>query len=179
MKTRCYNPNSPSYKRYGGRNVSICKEWLEDFDSFRIWAENNGYSSSLSIDRIDNNGPYSPDNCRWVNNKQQQNNKENNFYVCLDGITKTMSEWAELYNINLHTIYGRLRNGWDIEDAIKRPSKGKRTIMVTYNGKTQNIPAWAKEIGIPEHTLRSRIVDKEWEIERAITQQLEVHNRRS
>jgi len=75
MKARCYNPNAISYPNYGGRGISICKEWLESTQAFVEWALNNGYEPGLSIDRIDVDGNYTPENCRWVNMKIQANNK--------------------------------------------------------------------------------------------------------
>lgn len=75
MKQRCYNPNSTAYKNYGGRGIIVCNEWKNDFSKFCFWALNNGYSDELSIDRIDNDGIYEPDNCRWATRKQQNNNK--------------------------------------------------------------------------------------------------------
>ena len=80
MKTRCYNSNSPDYKNYGGRGITICEEWLKDYLSFRNWAEANGYDENAkkmqcTIDRIDVNGNYEPSNCRWVSAKIQARNK--------------------------------------------------------------------------------------------------------
>lgn len=125
MKSRCFNPNSSRYNRYGGRNISVCKEWRNDFKTFYDWAVCNGYDDSLSIDRIDNNGNYEPDNCRWETNKAQSRNKSSNKTIVLNCERKTLIEWSETYNINVKTIQDRLKRGWSIQDAITTPSEHK------------------------------------------------------
>ena len=75
MHTRCLNPNSPPYKYYGGRGIDICEKWLNDFETFHSWAIDNGYQENLTIDRIDTNKGYSPDNCRWITMAEQNKNK--------------------------------------------------------------------------------------------------------
>lgn len=121
MLNRCYNPNIHNFKHYGGRGIIVCDEWRHSFVAFRDWALSNGYSDDLSIDRIDVNGIYEPSNCRWATYKQQARNTTRNRWVELNGQTKTLSEWAEIYNISPSAIQGRLYIGWDIEKAITTP----------------------------------------------------------
>jgi len=173
MKSRCYNKNAPNFPDYGGKGIYVCDEWLNNYDAFCKWSLENGYNDTLSIDRIDNNGCYSPDNCRWADRFTQQRNTSRNKYIVINGISKTISEWCELYDINLHTFYGRIREGWSELDALTYPSKGKRNLDFEYNGVKKSIPQWAKEYGIGATTLKNRILSG-WPIERALTEP--IHN---
>lgn len=126
MKQRCFNKNSSHYKNYGGRGIKVCDEWLE-FMNFYNWAMSNEYSEELTIDRIDVNGNYEPDNCRWVDNKTQCNNKRNNHLITYNGKTHTMMEWSRLLNIKYDVLRFRLKRGWDIEKALtERIKNGDR-----------------------------------------------------
>ena len=120
MKARCYNPKNPYFYNYGGRGISICDEWLNDFCSFYNWAVNNGYDSSLFIDRINNNGNYEPNNCRWVTPKENSNNKRNNKYILYKGETHTIAQWAEILEINAHTLRNRMYRNLTFEQAINQ-----------------------------------------------------------
>ncbi len=124
MKERCYNLNSLAYKNYGGRGINICKEWLEDVMNFYNWAMANGYQEHLTLDRIDVNGNYEPSNCRWITDYEQRLNKRNNKLITINGQTKTITEWAKISNLNLHTIYSRIRYGWKDEDLLKNKTVG-------------------------------------------------------
>lgn len=99
MKQRCYNINASNYKNYGGRGIKICNEWLNNSQSFYDWAKNNGYQDNLSIDRIDVNGDYEPNNCRWATPSQQANNKRNSVFININGKTKTIAEWSRYFGI--------------------------------------------------------------------------------
>jgi hypothetical protein len=121
MRSRCYNPNNAAYSHYGARGIIICPEWLgeQGIINFYNWSINNGYQEGLTIDRIDVNGNYEPNNCRWVDMKTQQNNRSNNHYIEIDGETHTIAEWAIIYNIPQHVIHNRIhRLNWDPIDAV-------------------------------------------------------------
>ena len=118
MKQRCYNPKNKSYKNYGGREISICDEWINDFNSFYNWSIENNYKEGLSIDRIDNNGNYEPSNCRWTTRKTQSNNTRTNRYITINEQTKTLAEWCEVYNMKYQTVHSRLKKGYNILDAL-------------------------------------------------------------
>jgi len=106
-----------AYKNYSGRGINICKEWNE-FISFYNWAIKNGYEDNLTIDRIDVNGNYEPNNCRWVTMKEQQNNKRDNVRIDYMGECHTLSEWEERLGMNRGLLRNRLYRGWSIERAL-------------------------------------------------------------
>lgn len=118
MKQRCTNPKTVNYHNYGGRGIKVCEEWSSRFMSFRDWAMENGYSDTLSIDRINSNGNYEPSNCRWVSYKAQNNNRRSNKFLELDGQKHTIAEWADITGIKLATIWARLNSGWSVKDAL-------------------------------------------------------------
>lgn len=122
MKERCCNENCVNYKYYGGKGVKIYYEWLNDFETFYDWATNNGYKDGLTIDRIDVNGDYSPENCRWITHKEQMSNTTANRRFEYNGENLTISELAEKYNINRNTLNYRINMGWNIEKAINFPT---------------------------------------------------------
>ena len=111
MKKRCYDKNHKLYNRYGGRGITICDEWAKDFMSFYNWSMANGYQDNLTIDRIDNNKGYSPDNCRWVDMKIQSNNRCNNRRVCYQGQEYTLSELADKLGIEYKHFWYLIKNG--------------------------------------------------------------------
>jgi hypothetical protein len=123
MLNRCYNPEDASFERYGKRGILVCDEWKNDFLSFYNWALSNGYQKGLTIDRIDNDGPYSPENCRFVTMKDNSNNKRNNRWLTYKGKTKTVAQWGELLNITVGTLYDRLYAGWTHEEILTKPPK--------------------------------------------------------
>lgn len=108
IKQRCYDQNNGNYYKYGGRGITMCQEWKNDFMSFYNWAINNGYKEGLTIDRINNNGNYEPSNCRWTTAKIQARNKRNNHLITYNNETHCISEWAEKMNKGYHNLYTSL-----------------------------------------------------------------------
>lgn len=109
MKFRCYNKNSSRYNNYGGRGITICDEWKNNFISFYNWAMSNGYKEGLSIDRINNDGNYEPSNCRWTNLFVQANNTRRNIFITYNRETHSASEWSKLSGVPINTIIWRYR----------------------------------------------------------------------
>lgn len=126
MKDRCARKACKAYKNYGGRGITICKEWLgkNGFQNFYDWAMNNGYRDDLTLDRIDVNGNYCPENCRWATPKEQANNTRINRFITYDGKTMTMSQWADYLGVRYSVISQRKRRGYsDIECIEGRKKK--------------------------------------------------------
>ena len=123
MLSRCRNNNDPRYEHYGGRGIGVCKEWEGNFVSFYDWATANGYDDRLSIDRMDVNGNYCPENCRWADLVTQANNRTNNIKFIIGSSTHTLSEWCKIFSLNYHTIWSRMKKGQDVFTALFRPYK--------------------------------------------------------
>lgn len=142
IKSRCYNPKNSCYYLYGERGITMCEEWLglNGFKNFEKWALDNGYNNSLNfgectIDRINTNKGYSPDNCRLVNLKIQNNNKRTNRYITYNNETKTLSQWAETYNMSKETLTYRLDKAkWSLHKSLNEPIK----IIRRKNDKPKN-----------------------------------------
>lgn len=131
MKQRCNDVNSENYKNYGARGIRVCKEWQEKFENFESWAIANSYNNNLTIDRIDVNSDYYPENCRWVDMKTQQQNRTNNRLITINNETKCLAEWCRIYHISPNGVWVRTQKGIDIVTAIITPSRLRRK---RYNG---------------------------------------------
>lgn len=124
MKDRCLNKRCVAYKYYGGRGISICKEWLDDFETFHNWAIQNGYHKKLSIERIDNDGDYEPINCTWIPRQSQNKNKSTTIRIEFNGENLTLSEWSERTGISYCALYLRVkRYNWPIEKILTTPNR--------------------------------------------------------
>ena len=120
LNKRCYDDNNKDYQDYGGRGIRVCDDWRNDINVFWDWSINNGYNDNLTIDRIDVDGNYEPNNCRWATPIQQGRNRRNNRMITIGGQTKCVSEWSEISGVNRKTIMSRLRYGWVGERLISK-----------------------------------------------------------
>jgi hypothetical protein len=137
MLARCASPRSKDYVNYGGRGITVCREWMLSFDLFCEWGLDNGYRFGLQLDRINNDGPYEPDNCRWVDAETNGQNKRNNHHLTAFGETKTLARWSRdsRCSVSAHVLSSRVRDGWEAERAITAPST--RTAGKCINGHSR------------------------------------------
>lgn len=168
IENRCYYPYAHAYENYGGRGITICKEWERNMPAFREWALNNGYKLGLSIDRIDPNGNYEPSNCRWVPLEEQLWNRRNTVYITYNGETHNVKEWSEKTGIPITTIRYRLKRGFSTEDVLHKPCRTKRKDKFTYNGETHTLAEWSRITGKSISTLYCRIYNQHMSIEQAL-----------
>lgn len=125
IKRRCLETSHSQYKHYGGRGITICDEWRDDFESFYEWSMRNGYEDCLTIDRIDTNGNYEPSNCRWATIMEQNNNTRRNHIITFNGESHTIAEWSRITGISAKCIGRRInRDGWSVEQALTKKVGG-------------------------------------------------------
>lgn len=143
MMGRCYNPNLSYYKNYGGRGITVCEEWRNDFQAFFDWAMSNGYSDNLTIDRIDVNGNYEPSNCRWITMKEQLGNKRTSRYIKYKGEEHTIAEWSRITGLRRDTIRARIERGWN-EEKIFYPVHDDKQVVSVSCGKSYGFAGFLK-----------------------------------
>lgn len=170
MKARCRYSNLDNSYRYHDRGIIVCDEWLNDFKVFYDWAMANGYEDGLQLDRIDNDGNYCPENCRWITHQEQMNNCSFNKHCTYNGETHTVAEWARITGISKDYIYGGLRRGWSFEDIMlgkpKTPARGK---LYECRGESHTLIEWSRLTGLSPTTILDRL-KRRWSVEKALTE---------
>ncbi len=165
MKQRCEDPKHTAYDRYGGRGIYVCTRWSESFLNF---LEDMGERpEDTSLDRIDNDGPYEPGNCRWATYTEQQRNRRNNRVITLDGQRKFAAQIAKDNGIESVKFWRRLHEGWTVEESagMKKHPSGRN---VTVNGETMNLSQWAEKTGVSRQAIDLRIRSG-WTVEDAVS----------
>jgi hypothetical protein len=157
IKSRCHNEADKQYPNYGGRGIVMCEKWRNDFSAFLADMGQRPADKS-SIERIDNSGDYSPENCRWADWVEQANNKRNNVILTIDGESMTVAQWAHKAGVNDYTIYSRLKLGWGHKEAVfgtqgrfHKPHPLARHVV--YQGKNMIVSELAKLTGISRSSL--------------------------
>lgn len=168
MIQRCENANLKHYERYGGRGISVCKKWRNSFTAF-LADVGPRPGPGYSLERKNNDLGYQPNNTIWADWKTQQRNKRSNHYLTFRGITKTLAGWAEVLKTRSSALWYRLRQGWSVEETLTIPVS-QRLALVTFRGETKSLTEWSRVTGIKLRTLYSRIFDRGWPIERALTE---------
>jgi len=186
IKNRCLCKTDKHYKDYGGRGIKVCDEWKDDFQAFYDWAMGNGYDETApkgvcTIDRIDNNKGYSPENCRFVGLKVQANNKRTNHLVDCGNAKITVAEATDIANLDYNTMLRRVERGWNIEDAINTPvikkfSKTYNHKTYEYNGQEYTKTEIAKIFGIDKRTFGQRL-EKGMSVKEAIETPVQTNNK--
>lgn len=173
MKRRCNNPNDNVYKYYGGRGISYSKEW-ERFEPFMEWALSSGYDfdakrGATTLDRIDNDKDYSPENCRWISQTEQARNNSKNRHIVIDGEDHILSEWSEISGIQATTIKRRLNMGFTARDAVFREVGSMRNLIVLeMDGVTHTVREWSRILGCSKNAIRERL-RRGWSVRKALT----------
>lgn len=165
MKRRCNDHKNKSYSIYGGRGITYDDSW-EEFEIFYNDMK-EGYSDKLTIDRIDPDGNYTKDNCRWADKITQANNTRSNIFVEYKGETISVADLCRKYNFNYDLVRHRLQRGQTLIEAIKPVEKE----TLYFKGKIKTVTEWAEEYGMTYHQLKKRLM-RGWDVERAITQPL-------
>lgn len=133
MKTRCYNPHDTGYKYYGERGITVCNEWLNDFEAFYKWAMQNGYADNLTIDRIDVNGNYEPSNCCWATRREQRINQRQK-EVTYNNEKHTLLEWADITGIKYDTLLWRYKHNWSADKILSKHDYSEDTKFKSERG---------------------------------------------
>jgi hypothetical protein len=118
MRNRCSNPKNPAYSRYGGRGIKVCERWEHSFENF--FADMGPCPPGMTLDRKDNNGDYSPENCKWATRKEQANNRRDNRLLTFNGKTQSLAKWSDEIGLSQHAIWGRLKCGGSVAHALTK-----------------------------------------------------------
>lgn len=156
MMQRCYTPTVKSYPLYGGRGIVVCSDWRANPMTFVDWAVQQKGFATLSLDRRDPNGPYSPENCRFIPLKAQARNRRSNLLLTHNGETRCLAEWCELLGLKIGTVWSRLNRGRTVAEAFQPAATPAPRIDLTIDGKTMSAHEWAAEIGVSVSTIYTR-----------------------
>ena len=154
IKDRCFNPDSKHYHRYGGRGITMCDAWANDYAAFA--SDIGERPEGMTLDRIDNNGNYEPNNVRWATKQEQANNRVTNVFVTHEGLTMSLADWARHKGWKYGLLTSRWKNGLRGEELLA-PPEYERGKLVEFRGEFRTLPDWVKALGVNYQTLRWRL----------------------
>jgi len=171
MRRRCNNPEYSKYPDWGGRGITVCKEW-GSFEQFFL--DMGDAPIGMSLDRINNDKGYSKENCRWATQVEQGRNTRSSRNITFNGETQCLSEWAHKTGVSVTALHSRLKRGWSAEQALTtqkatKPILQGRSHIITFEGATLNLSEWAQHVGLNRTTLNNRLTKYGWSVERALT----------
>lgn len=182
MRARCLNKNHPRYGDYGGRGIRICKRWRDSFENF-LSDMGGKPSRSHTIERKDNDGPYSPGNCRWATKKEQNQNTRASHFLAHVGITLTIAQWSERTGLPASVIQTRISRGWTAEESLTIPASKTHKIshirgggLITVNGESLPLSQWSRRSGLSISTIHNRI-RRGWPHAEAVSRVADLGNR--
>lgn len=158
MRQRCLNPNNSRYSEWGGRGITVCERWAS-FDNF-LADMGEVPSPQHTLDRLDPDGNYEPDNCRWATRSEQQRNRRDSRKLTFKERTQSIYDWAEETGLPAYVIRNRTKAGWPVEAILTTPLKSESSRTgrpITFRGVTKSGSEWAKETGIPQPTISWRL----------------------
>jgi hypothetical protein len=163
MQDRCYNKKTKQYHNYGGRGIEVCKEWIGNFEQF--YKDMGKSPENTSLDRIDNNGNYSKENCRWATIKEQANNRATNTKITINGETKNIKEWAQIIGVSCTCLAYRVKTGRTEDELLLKKvvpkyakiKHKKNNRIITLKGETKTLTEWADTLGIAKSTMHHRM----------------------
>jgi hypothetical protein len=166
MKGRCHNPRIPNWADYGGRGITVCERWF----SYANFLADMGRRPTRyhSLDRINNEGPYAPENCRWATRREQSGNMRKNVFLTWNGKTQIIADWNRELGFAEGIITTRLRCGWSPERIFTTPVNNRSTHLLTWHDTTQSVAAWERALGVAQGTLWRRF-KRGWSIEQTLT----------
>ena len=169
IKSRCFTETTTEYENYGGRGITVCDEWKDSYEAFRDWAINNGYNDNLTIERINVNGNYCPENCKWATNIEQANNTRTNHFITYKDETHTLTEWSRILEIPRARLQYRI-NKMTVEEAFTKPFNNNASGVIGVSwGNTYN--KWMASINIDKKQL-------DWEVIKIKKKQLKLDYKR-
>lgn len=163
MIQRCRNPNCKHFSYYGGRGITVCERWRNFENFFRDMGPRP--TAKHTLERVDNNGNYTPENCVWATRQQQQQNIRSNQWIEWRGQRRVVAEWARIVGIQANVLGLRFKNGWTPERALTTPIK--QSGQIQWNGENKSVIEWAREYGLTDSTLRNRL-QRGWSMDKAL-----------